>query len=92
MPVMRQRHVRVRQRHAVVLVPLRLVQRHVDALLLPGSARRRGEGGEGEWRAGALPLRLLPMPEKKPMLAVARVVAGVGAGVARWRRGASGSG
>ena len=30
---------------------------------------------------------LMPMPEKKPMLAVARVVAGVGAGVARLGRG-----
>ena len=32
-------------------------------------------------------MRLLPMPEKKPMLVVARVVAGMGAGVARWGRG-----
>ena len=31
-------------------------------------------------------MRFLPMPEKKPVLAVARVVAGVGAGVARWGR------
>ena len=72
----------------MVLVPLGLVQRHVDALPLPGSARRRGEGGEGGgMAAGALPFPLLLMPEKKPMLAMARAVAGVGAGVARLGRG-----